>query len=341
MVWHAPTVLPTTTQQWSLTFRAVCEPVPGPQWRGLFARTWPAYRTWYCRPDGRRRPDLETCARMLQTHMPELVPGWRRLVRQAGGDELAARMLSLYDPPPYLTGCSQAVLAHGRRGPSLVRNYDYAPQLFEGTLTGSSLTGRKVVGMSDCLWGLVDGMNDAGLAVSLAFGGRPVVGHGFGIPLVLRYVLEVCDTVTDARAVLARVPVHMAYTVTAVDRGGGHLTAYLGPDREPGFTDLPLATNHQERPDWPEQAEATRSVPRHDALRAALAEPGLDSDTLVGHFLRPPLRTTDYSLGFGTVYTARYRPRDGWCEYRWPGSVWRHRVGAMHPGRHVVIVDGR
>ena len=34
--------------------------------------------------------------------------------------------------------------------------------------------------MLDCLWGLLDGVNDAGLALSLTFGGRPQVGAGFG-----------------------------------------------------------------------------------------------------------------------------------------------------------------
>ncbi|MEZ5912154.1 MAG: hypothetical protein R3D84_07965 [Paracoccaceae bacterium] len=32
--------------------------------------------------------------------------------------------------------------------------------------------------MSDGLWGLVDGVNDAGLVVSLTFGGRREVGEG-------------------------------------------------------------------------------------------------------------------------------------------------------------------
>ena len=59
--------------------------------------------------------------------------------------------------------------------------------------------------MSDCLWGLLDGINDSGLAVSLTFGGRKDVGDGFAIPLVVRYVLETCDTVAEARAALARV----------------------------------------------------------------------------------------------------------------------------------------
>jgi predicted choloylglycine hydrolase len=38
-------------------------------------------------------------------------------------------------------------------------------------------------------------INGAGLTVSLTFGGRPEVGEGFGIPLGIPYVLEVCRTV--------------------------------------------------------------------------------------------------------------------------------------------------
>ena len=75
--------------------------------------------------------------------------------------------------------------------------------------------------MSDCLWGLLDGMNDAGLAVSLTFGGRPVLGDGFGIPLVMRYVLETCEDVAEARRgagpapVLARAQPDARWTGTA------------------------------------------------------------------------------------------------------------------------------
>ena len=67
--------------------------------------------------------------------MPELVPAWPRVVELAGGGDLAARMLTLYDTPPLITGCSQAALP----GPVLVRNYDFDPELFEGVVPGSAL----------------------------------------------------------------------------------------------------------------------------------------------------------------------------------------------------------
>ena len=72
--------------------------------------------------------------------------------------------------------------------------------------------------MSDCLWGLLDGINDAGLAVALAFGGRQRArADGFGITLVVRYLLETCDTVEQACATLARLPVHAPYNLTLAD----------------------------------------------------------------------------------------------------------------------------
>jgi len=324
---------------WPLTFHAIAEPQPGPLWQGLFSATWPRYRHWYLRGGSEARPDLETGRRMLATHMPELVPTWHRLVELAGGGELPARMLTLYNPPAYLAGCSQAVHHGGRRGrrPALVRNYDYAPQLLERVVLGTSFTGRKVVGMSDCLWGLIDGMNDAGLAVSLAFGGRRTVGTGFGIPLVLRYLLEVCDTAAEARRTLVRLPVHMAYNVTVVDRAGKYFTAYLGPDREPGFSSQRFATNHQEHPDWPRQAHATHSLERQAVLAGLLAHP-IELEQLAARFLTPPLYSTAYEMGFGTLYTALYQPADLAIEYRWPGSTWRHSVRDFSTGQHAVVL---
>lgn len=333
----------TGEHPWPLTYYAIDEPWPDSAWQDLFHTTWPAYRSWYLRHGAADRPDLETASTMLSTHMPELVPVWRRLVELAGGAELPSRMLTLYNPPAFLVGCSQAV-HHVRRPdgtePALVRNYDYAPQLSERVVIGSAFTGRRVIGMSDCLWGLLDGMNDAGLAASLAFGGRRVVGTGFGIPLVIRYLLEVCDTTEQARVVLSRLPVHMAYNVTVVDRSGDYFTAFLGPDREPGFVRQRCATNHQEHLDWPEQAQATRSLVRQAMLTSLLDDRGVDLDDLIARFLSPPLYSTTYELGFGTLYTAVYRPAELTVEYHWPGSTWRHSVAQVAVGQHQAVLGG-
>ena len=97
----------------------------------------------------------------------------------AGGGDQQARFLSFYCPPPYLSGCSQAIWP-GKQ-PVMVRNYDYNPHAFDSLILRTELgRGAAVMGTSDGLWGLVDGVtNDAGLAISLTFGGRRVVGEGF------------------------------------------------------------------------------------------------------------------------------------------------------------------
>ena len=127
---------------------------------------------------------------------------------------------------------------------------------------------RRVIGTSDCLWGLLDGMNDRGLAVSLTFGGLPGTGQGFAIPLVVRYLLEVCDSVADACRVIDRIPVAASYNLTLTDRSGAVVTAFVAPGRVPEYFDMPLATNHRGLvPDRPDLARRFRSVERQDVLR--------------------------------------------------------------------------
>lgn len=300
----------------SLTFTAVSEPLPGAQ---RVHALLPALEAWYLRDGDAARPTYAAVRRALQEHMPELVPTWEALTRIAGGGDLAARVLSLYDPPPLLAGCSQAVIDG-----ALVRNYDYHPDRIEATIFASSIL-RPVLGMSDCLWGLLDGVNDAGLAVALAFGGRTTRGDGFGITLVLRYLLETCDSVQRAVATLARLPVHAPYNLTLAD-GRDAATVFVGPDRAARTVTPPVATNHQEHVDWPEHAEATRSVERRAALATA------DADA----FLREPLYATEYARGFGTLYTAVYWPASRAVSYRWPQMSWEQSLRAFTPGTRTV-----
>ena len=317
---RTPEALPAPDGNW-LAFEAIEEREPGERWQAAYGTMWPAYRGWYLKEGEAARPGLATCRQMLREHMPELLPTYERLVELAEGDELAARFLSLYRPPGFVVGCSQA--AWTRDGaPVLVRNYDYPATRAEGIVYSTEWTGRRVIGMSDCLWGLLDGVNDAGLAASLTFGGRRVVGDGFGIPLVIRYLLETCETVGEARAQLAQIPVHAAQNVTLLDRTGAVVTACLSPDREPEFSDVPAATNHQREDDWPDYARAVRTFERERYLLELLDEADLTRDRFVQAFLEPPLYSEAFSSGFGTIYTAAYFPAEGRAEYRWPGFTW-------------------
>lgn len=320
------------------SFRAIEELELGPKWAAVFEERWPHYREWFLREGEEARPSYATSVRMLRAHMPELMPAYERVVELAGDSDLAARMLSLYRPPPYLAACSQGVWSREHIGPTLVRNYDYAPSRMEGIIWSTRLTERRVIGMSDCLWGLLDGMNDAGLAVSLTFGGRRVLGDGFGIPLIVRYLLETCSDVASARASLARLPYALAHNLTVVDRAGEVLTAYLSPDREPIFRDVPAATNHQGVVDWPEQARATRTIEREQTILRLLDDPSVDVHGFVDSFLRTPLFSTSYAHGFGTLYTASYRPTEGLAQYVWPAMAWTLGFDRFEEGEHTEVL---
>jgi predicted choloylglycine hydrolase len=317
------------------TFYGIRELLPGPRWKALFDALWPGYLSWYLGEGDDARPSLAFARGQLARHMPELVPTWLQLVGLAGGDETAARMLTLVNPPRFLPGCSQAVLLGTT--PMLVRNYDYYPDLCEQVVYSSAFTGRRVIGTGDCLWGLLDGMNDAGLVVSLSFGGRRDTGPGFGIPLVVRYLLEVAETVAEATEVLTRLPVNMAYNLTMLDRRGASATVFVAPRRNPETSLLRAATNHRGTvPDWPEHATTFRSVERQRTLLDLLATTP-DPETLVSGFARPPLYNTEYASGFGTVYTAAYRPDLGVVDYLWPRSTWRRDFDSPEATHAVVL----
>ena len=125
----------------TLTFYGIRELVPGPRWQQLFHATWAGYRNWYLSEGASARPSVELACRMLKRYMPELTGTWERLVELTGGDETAARMLTLYDPPGFLPGCSQMALSGDT--PMLIRNYDYRPDLCERVVFSSAFTGRR------------------------------------------------------------------------------------------------------------------------------------------------------------------------------------------------------
>ena len=267
-----------------LSFRAVSEAAPGPLWAQLFKDYWPHYQAWWTREPLARRPTYLAGLRALQHHMPEIVPLYDQLCEEAGGGDWEARFLSFYCPPAYLTSCSQAVWPG--KEPILVRNYDYSPRAFEALLLRTDWMGRSVMGMSDGLWGLVDGINDAGLAVSLTFGGRKQIGKGFGVPVILRYVLQTCETAKEAGKALARIPTHMSYNVTALDARGKHVTVYVAPDREAIITKAEVATNHQKAVEWESHAEFTSTVERERFLLNKLKKNGEPPENFIESFLK-------------------------------------------------------
>ncbi|HET9647542.1 MAG TPA: C45 family peptidase [Microlunatus sp.] len=321
-----------------MTLYGLREPQPGPRWRQLFELTWPAYRRWYLSEGRDRRPSPVTAGAALSRHLPELLPAWARLAEQTGFDDDAIALLTHWNLPAFApaAACSQAVTTAD--GPALVRNYDYRPDLFECVSLSTDYL-QPVIGTSDCLWGLLDGVNGSGLVVSLTFGGETAVGEGFAIPLVVRYLLEVCSTVAQAVEQLRRIPISMSYNITMVDATGDHGTAHVGPDRACEFQRQPLATNHRwQQPVDPAHARNYQSVERFDRL-AGLLGTGSTVDRVAAAMLEPPLHTRAYHRGFGTLYTAVYRAEPGSVTYRWPGTAWHRTFDSPDDTVRVVLTD--
>ncbi|MFX0547256.1 C45 family autoproteolytic acyltransferase/hydrolase [Roseovarius sp. S1116L3] len=315
----------------TLTFDAISEKAPAEKWHKRWLRSWPAYEAWFVAHGGDAGPDRRACRSALGRYMPELLPVYDQLVAIAGGDDRAARFLSTWCPPRYLGGCSLAAMSDGT-DIRLLRNYDLSPDLNEGLLLRSEWTGRPVMGMVEFLWGLSDGINDAGLSVALAYGGRSETGEGFGVTTILRYVLEVCESVDEALAVLDRVPSHMAYNIVLADTSGATASVELAPGGGAKRMPHAIATNHQSDASLPDQAPFTRTYERHTHLKAL---PSSARDLHIA-FTSAPLRQDRFSEGFGTLFTAEYDPDARSLRLIWPDEDWHQSLARFEEGRRLI-----
>jgi predicted choloylglycine hydrolase len=308
------------------------EDQPGDAWLARFAAGRDETERWYL-GQGRAAPPTATeCRAALRRHMPELLPHYDRVCGLVGDDERAHQILSHYRPSPTVFGCSQAIWL-GDGGPALVRNYDFALDIVSDRFEATSWSGRMVIAKAQRPWGgCLDGMNEHGLVASQTFGGRPALGQGFSLLLMLRYVLETCRRVDEAVAALCRIPIAQAHNVTVLDRSGACATLFLGPDRAPAVTADRVCTNHQEQVVWPEHGTMSRTVERHAALARQLAAPGQTLDRLVESFLAPPL----YSrwIKSPTVYTAVYRAAEERVDYLWPGTNRGQQIDRFEAGEY-------
>jgi predicted choloylglycine hydrolase len=316
-------------------FHAIAEARPGARLAALLHRNWQGYRAFWAKDGTAARPGLAACRAALAQHMPELLRPWEALVAAADGDEEQARFLSLWCPPDFQQGCSQAIWT--RRPFAIVRNYDYQPGAFDAVLLRAELTGTATLAMVDCVWGVLDGLNAHGLAVSLSFGGRRARGPGFGVALIQRYLLETCRDVADALAALRRVPVHLCYNVALLDRTGERALVEIAPDRAPELRRQAFAGNRQGDHSRPEGGHLQDTVRREALLAACLANPMETLPGLIDRFLAPPLFRPFGADGWGTLYTACWLPETGEVRLCWPGQDWRQGLASFHEGERIAV----
>lgn len=315
----------------NIEFQAVFDDPIGIALTPLFQEYWPAYRRWMKRSQSTTSDHSST---QLKRYMPELIPVFDQLVEQFGGTSPVAQFLALYNPPKLVRGCSQIVI-DSDDGPVLVRSYDHHPLLIDAIVLKSRWLDRKIVAMTDCIWGVLDGINEDGLAISLAFGGRDEVGPGFAAPLVARYILETCANVKEAKSVLARVPVYMPYTFLVVDAQGDFVTAHTGPDIPTRFIERRSSTNHQSINDWPAYCQFTQSAERLELLES-LPDTTQSIARVIDSFLRPPLWRNDYARASGTLYVAEYRPAELGFNLHWLTQHESFSINEFEPRRFQV-----
>jgi predicted choloylglycine hydrolase len=163
-----------------------------------------------------------------------------------------------------------------------------------------------------------------------------VSGTGFGIPLVLRYVLEVAQDTAEAITLLQRLPVSMSYSITLLDRRAEWATVFVAPDRAVEVTRRKVVTNFQHQVEWPEHARATRAEERLASLQQRIDASGPLQDA-VNALLQPPLFQSAYLRGYGTLYSAVYRPRSGAVELLWPGQRWAQTMDSFVDDRREIV----
>jgi predicted choloylglycine hydrolase len=259
-------------------------------------------------------------------HLPELLPVLDRLAGVLDRPGAAALLSHLTLKSPF-AGCTQTSVEG-----ALVRNYDFEVDLCDRTIVRSHFL-RPVLGMNDVLWGLLDGVNDAGLAVSLTYGGRPEFRPGLSVLLVVRYLLETCDTVAEAWAKVQRLPFATVQNLTLVDRSSA-LSVFVGPDRAAAVAPEVCIANHQDRPVSPEQERGSATGARQRAIQAATLDGSVEK--VVDALLRPPAYVP-LTGTFGTLYTAIYRPAEGRVTYVWPDARVEQSLTDFTSGEWVVL----
>jgi len=299
----------------SLGFSAIKETYLGEKLSVIYQHCYLDYLKWFSK--SKDKVSAYESREKLKQFMPELLTTYDALCKKLGGDEQTSVFLSLYNPPAFKSGCSQAF--KNKETVELVRNYDFPAKLCDRLMLHSNYHGTRVIAMTDCLWGVIDGMNEHGLAVSLAYGGRNKKGHGFGITLVLRYILEFCKTTDEAIDKLKHIPIHMAYNVTLIDESGNGKTVLICPGEAIDITSVPFATNHQQGGTMGDIDAIADSYIREQFLSVKLSKTREQIKSLTDSFLEPPLfRLASDWQGWGTLYTARYQPQNKTVHLHWP-----------------------
>lgn len=157
----------------------------------------------------------------------------------------------------------------------------------------------------------VEADDDTAAAVAVLERAMPELMH-IAFPLIVRYLLETCDTVAQAVDALKALPVPTAQNLTLLGVDGA-VSVHVGPDRDLAVADGLPVTNHQEEPPPPAQEEFSATVARRCTL-AHLAAARAGVEDVAAAMFTPPLYST-----------------------RWPGAAsWEQSFAAFDEGERAV-----
>ena len=117
------------------------------------------------------------------------------------------------------------------------------------------------------------------------------------------------------------------------DAHGHHATVFIAPDRPPRVEPWLVSANRQAEDARPDEPSVQDSALREAVVQARLSDPGAGLEQIVQSFLTEPVWRDPALHGWGTLYTACYRPAERSLELRWHGNEWRQSVAEFTPGR--------
>ena len=127
----------------------------------------------------------------------------------------------------------------------------------------------------------------------------------------------------------------MSYSVTLLDKQADWATVFVGPDRPVEVTRRKAITNYQRFISGP-STRATRASERLEAMERQLD--GRTSEQMMAEaLLVEPLYQNAWARGYGTLYTAVYRPLSGSIDLHWPGAVWTQSLRNFEEGQRDII----
>ena len=310
-----------------LTFEAIEQLEPGPRWAELFEAHWPRYRAWFLQEgEAARTVVRRLAARAAGAHARARagVRARRASSQEAATSRRASSQCGRRRP------ISPAARRRSGRGDGARCSRATTTTRPSGSRARSFTRAwvRPVIGIGRLRVGPArrdERCRPRGLARVRRQEGRR---RGFGVPIVVRYLLETCETTEQARATLPAAAVPPRAHPDDRRSRGRRLHGVPRARSRVELTTAVAATNHQGSVEWHEHAPATRSVERQRMLERLVSDAG-SADGFVEGFLEPPLFATDGDRRLGTLYTVAYHVGEGRAEFRWPELSWDQSFGGF------------